>query len=234
MPVLDVICLANSYKRRGRCIAGIRTNERAWIRPHAHTDYGELYPEHYTLNDGSEPQILDVVRINFESAEPQPHQPENWRIANDDWRLISRPAPASLAGVLVSNLVEGPALFGDTDRRIHVRSFDANPARASLALIVPSQLQWSVERSLYNPKQPRACFRLGGASYNLPVTDPRYVRLLSQLDCGRHEVTACGLKQDQHVLLVISLGEVFPTEDGYCYKPHLSNFIFRHHDVVLG
>ena len=218
MPAFELICLANSYKRRGRCIAGIRTDERGWIRPHAHTTYGELYPEHYLLNDGSEPRILDLVRINFESSQPQPHQPENWRIANDPWRLISRPAPAFLA-ILLSNLVEGPAIFGDTDRRIHVRSFDANPARSSLALVEPSQLQWSVERSSYNSRQPRACFRLQGARYNLPVTDPHFVRILSQLDCGRHEVAACGLRQDQRVLLVIGLSEVFPPEEGYyCYK----------------
>ena len=62
------------------------------------------------------------------------------------------------------------------------------------------------------------CFLQLGASYNLPVTDPHYAKILSQLDCGRHEITASGLNQDQSVLLVISLGEAFPPEDGYCYK----------------
>src|SRR5579864_5584579 len=111
MPTLDILCLANSYKRRGRCIAGLRLDGGGWIRPVARTPNGELYPEHFVLPDGSSPRVLDVVRVPLEGPEPSAHQPENWLVGDRPWQLVRRGLPANLAPLLRAQITDGPALL---------------------------------------------------------------------------------------------------------------------------
>lgn len=80
MPTLDIICLANSRKMGGRCVAGLRTDGQGWMRPVASTRFGELYGCHYKLSDGTEAQVLELIRIEVIKQCPQPYQPENWLI----------------------------------------------------------------------------------------------------------------------------------------------------------
>jgi hypothetical protein len=49
MPTVEIICLANSRKHSGRCVAGLRTDGQGWIRPVGPSDNGTLFPWHYTL-----------------------------------------------------------------------------------------------------------------------------------------------------------------------------------------
>src|SRR6266850_2762792 len=76
MPLVDLICLANSNKMGGRCIAGLRTDGGGWVRPIAsETEHGQLYFRHFKLDDGSEPKVLDVIRVDLARAAPAPGQP---------------------------------------------------------------------------------------------------------------------------------------------------------------
>lgn len=111
MPVVDLLCLANSYKHGHRCVAGLQTQGARWMRPVSNSGDGHLCRYQYRLSS-SEPEILDVIRIGLSNAKPQPHQPENWLIDDSPWQLISRPAPASLRLLLRSILEPGPWLFG--------------------------------------------------------------------------------------------------------------------------
>ena len=77
MPTFEILCLANSKKHGGRCVAGLRTDGGGWVRPVADTEDGALFPEHYMLPDGSEPRIMDILRISPRECRPRPHQPEN-------------------------------------------------------------------------------------------------------------------------------------------------------------
>ena len=65
MAVVDLICLANSYKNGCRCIAGLRVDRGGWVRPVSGRPEGELEPRHYLLDDGSEPGLLDVLYRMF-------------------------------------------------------------------------------------------------------------------------------------------------------------------------
>ena len=213
---VNLLCLANSYKYRGRCVAGIDLDTGDWIRPVADTAHGELRPEHYSLPGGQAPQMLDVIRIDLDRPQPLPEQPENWLISGTPWSRRLMP-PGDLGAVLSSHLDAGPNLFGDTAHRISRRNGKPGRLDASLALIEPEGLQWFMEHSPYNSKRPRAHFVLKDAFYDLPVTDPAWMPAFHKLDCGLHPASACGLWPDEKVLLTLSLAEEFEY-DGYCYK----------------
>jgi hypothetical protein len=213
---IDILCLANSYKHRGKCVAGLRVDGGGWIRPVARTTHGELYPVHYILDDGSCPQLYDLIRISFEGPTPLPHQPENWLIGSEPWQLVSRGLHKEFAPLLKAQLHSHPNLFGDSSSRISFDRFAGEPALSSLALIQPLKLSWVVNRTPENAHKARALFELGGTRYSLPVTDPTWIDKFRALPLGARPAEACAADPASTILLTISLGE--PWEDGYCYK----------------
>jgi hypothetical protein len=213
---IDILCLANSYKHRGACVAGLRVDGGGWIRPVARTAHGELYPVHYILDDGSCPQLFDLIRISFDGPKPLPHQPENWLIADEPWQLASRGLRKEFAPLLEAQLHSRPTLLGDSSSRISFDRFAAEPAMSSLALIQPVKLSWVIDRTRENAHKARALFELGGTRYSLPVTDPVWIDTFRALPLGAHPVESCAADPASTILLTISLGE--PWEDGYCYK----------------
>ena len=61
-----IICLANSRKMSGRCIAGkevLNGHYSQWIRPVSHRDTGEISEEEQRFEDGDSPQVLDIISI---------------------------------------------------------------------------------------------------------------------------------------------------------------------------
>ena len=218
MPTFDILCLANSHKRGGSCVAGLRLDGGGWIRPVApKTPHGELYPVHYILQDGTYPQLFDRIRIPFIGRRASAHQPENWLIADEPWQLIGRGLSAELMPLLEPYIIAGPALFGDFSHKILSDRFENKPAVSSLSLVRPGNLRWRVENRQYNSHKPSAQFELGGTSaYRLPLTDPAWLGAFRTMAPGETPVTACGIAADCKVLLTVSLGD--PWEDGYCYK----------------
>ncbi len=213
MPTIDMICLANSRKRQGKCIAGLRLDGGGWVRPVSPGPDGSLYHAHLRLQDGTEPQPMDVIRVGLQGPQPKPHQPENWLLDGTRWELLARPLPPEAVPVVRAGTVRGPALFGDRFDRIADR-FLVSPAAASLALVAPENLRWRIKLTQNFTKQTRAVFGLGGALYDLPVTDPAWEQRLKHLSEGLHEFAASGVAPTASVLTV-SLSEPF---NGDCYK----------------
>ncbi len=100
MSPAEVICLANSRKLGGRCIAGLRVDDSGWLRPVGTLPDGTLYPPNYTLSDGTVAAPLDVVQIGIRAHRPLTHQPENWVVDGSTWTLLSRPMTINLIPVL--------------------------------------------------------------------------------------------------------------------------------------
>lgn len=96
MEWVDIVCLANSRKHAGRCVAGLRVDGGGWVRPVSQRPDGSLFPQDYWLDADSQPALLDLISVPLERAEPLPHQPENWVLGDGVWRLKERPAPASV------------------------------------------------------------------------------------------------------------------------------------------
>jgi hypothetical protein len=80
VPQVDIICLANSRKHGGHCVAGLRLDGGGWLRPVGVAADGVLWPDDYTLTNGSEARTLDVIRVGLRTPRPAIHQPENWVI----------------------------------------------------------------------------------------------------------------------------------------------------------
>src|SRR5712691_633065 len=139
MPLVDILCLANSNKEGGRCIAGLRTDGGGWVRPVApDTPEGQLYFRHYKLDDGSEPAVLDVVGVDLAAPRPEPGQPENWVIGKQPWVLRERPAAAHLRSVFRNAIERGSLLFGSKARTVE----GAATVGASLSLVAPAMTRW--------------------------------------------------------------------------------------------
>jgi hypothetical protein len=66
MPAFEIICLANSTKYGGRCIAGLKTDGSGWLRPVSPRADGTLYPEHYMLDGNKEPELFDILEMNVQ------------------------------------------------------------------------------------------------------------------------------------------------------------------------
>jgi hypothetical protein len=100
-----IICLANSRKISGRCVAGKEIDGNGgfggWIRPVSLRPAGELSEADRQFQDGTDPKLLDVVDIRMVRHVPHGFQTENHAI--DDqiyWSLIRKCTPADLKGAL--------------------------------------------------------------------------------------------------------------------------------------
>ncbi len=215
MPQVEIICLANSRKYGGHCVAGYDLAGRRWLRPVSDTDTGTLERRDRICSDGTEPGLLDLLRLPLRGPAPRAHQPENWLLAPGRWQrrrsLSGRQAATLLAGIATP----GPELFGGAGDRVPAAEYAEQPAASSLALIEPAELAWLVENRPGGQRRTRAAFSLGGTAYSLAVTDLEFELRLALLPPGQHAREAAGIGAAARVFLTVSLGEPF---EGFCYK----------------
>jgi hypothetical protein len=216
VPQVQFICLAHSKKYSERCVAGVRVDTAEWIRPISREKHGELTPAQLKLADGGEPRNFDVISAWLGERVPVKNQPENWRIQNSPWRLVSRPAPIEHAMILKKALFRGSVLFGNTVDRVSYRVFETDPAKESLVLAKPAHPRWTVKRTLTWKKQLRVSFGLGSSTYDLAVTDIPYDDKLKELELGEYSSEQLGIQNEHAIYFTISLGE--PLDNGYCFK----------------
>jgi len=183
-----------------------------WVRPVSKLPDGTLNAAQYTLDDGSVPQLLDIMEIGVDGPRPADHQPENWLIDGTSWRLNRRPAPEEEISVIWDHIIEDPLLFGNNWDNVP----EHQDVETSLALVKVRDLRWKITTNYRGKRQTRALFTLGDVQYDLVVTDCVIEQNLNGLGYGIHPVnSAPGFTPKQEVLLTISLGK--PLE-GYCYK----------------
>jgi hypothetical protein len=209
MAAIDIICLANSRKHGGRCVAGIRTDGKGWIRLVADSADGALFEQHRLLGRDGEPKPLDVIRVFVDRAKPGPHHPEDWVLMNRPWELLERPAGASLIQSLSTYLIPGPTIFGTYRDRLPMENVAAHPLTTSLELIAPKALRWEIRAKDTGKRQIRAAFNLTGGYYDLPVSDPLWEQQLAAKSVGGYSPIDFGLEKDQPIWLTVSLTEPF-------------------------
>jgi hypothetical protein len=213
-----IVCLANSRKPSGRCVAGREVLENGyggWIRPVSVRPSAEISLEERRYENGKDPQILDVIEIPMIAAVPRLHQNENHMIdAEYCWTK-----KGALTWVDLSDLVDTPAsLWTNGDSTYCGTNDRVNQALASqftnsLFLIQPEALhvQVQTEGGMFgNPRRRvRADFRYNGTGYNFIVTDP----LAEQAFLARDN----GVYQLHDAYLCISLTEAYEG-DRSCHK----------------
>jgi hypothetical protein len=213
-----ILCLANSRKHYGRCVAGIELVDRrpvGWIRPVSSRVGGEVSEYERNYEDGSDPRVLDIISVPLLEPAPDGYQTENWILSPEDywmrtgqigWEHLARleSAPALLWPS------EDPSTFhGASDR---VSADVAHGFIDSLRLIRVQALHLRVfapGRDFGNPKRRvQATFVYVEVQYGLWVTDPVIEREYLARDDGTYQLGES--------YLTISLGE--RSDDGYCYK----------------
>ena len=89
-----IVCLANSRKLLGRCIAGREWIEGqgagAWVRPVSARENREVSEYERQYEDGSDPRVLDIVDVPVLEPLPNDFQTENWLLNPEFyWRKVN-------------------------------------------------------------------------------------------------------------------------------------------------
>ena len=86
--VKRIVCLANSRKLHGRCVAGrewIDGRAGRWIRPVSAREHQEVSEYERQYEDGSDPRVLDIMDVPL--LEPSPGPASGTRVR----KLVARP-----------------------------------------------------------------------------------------------------------------------------------------------
>lgn len=212
-----IICLANSRKVNGRCVAGIELsregNSIGWVRPVSDREHEEVSEYERQYEDGSDPRVMDIVEIPLLQARPRSYQPENWLLEPKYyWVRLGCLAWNDL----VPLAAQMPTLWVNGHHTYHGRHDSiplalAETVTSSLCLIQLSALQLNVfapgEAFGNTKRRVQGQFRYRGVEYRLWVTDPVFERRYLAKPDGDYLVDDC--------FVTISLGE--PLND-VCYK----------------
>jgi hypothetical protein len=216
---LQIICLANSRKMLGRCVAGKIVDANGafgtWVRPVSDRTEKELsvYDRHY---EGSiEPALLDVMNITFLRRDTHDYQPENHLIdPNFYW---SRSGQLTYAQARRAVDASQSDLWGLSPDSSYHGQYDRIPLASassfgySLKFIAVDDLTIRVraEGSAFGDmkKKLRGYFTYANINYALTVTDPTIERNFLSRTEGTYSVGSA--------LLCVSLGEPYK---GHAYK----------------
>lgn len=214
--VKRLLCLANSRKLTGRCVAGIELsgNRRlGWIRPVSAREHEEVSEYERQYEDGSDPRVLDVMDVPLLEARPKGYQQENWLLDPDHyWQKVRRAGWSDLvrlADPVAPLWIDGNSTYNGRNDRIALA--EAGGLNSSLRLVRADRLTLSVFKpgeAFGNPKRRvQGRFVHHGTEYHLWVTDPGYEREYLLKPDGDYELGES--------FLTVSLGE---PHDGACYK----------------
>ena len=214
--VKRILCLANSRKRGGRCVAGkeLRPDGRAggWVRPVSAREDEEVSPQERCYADGGDPQVLDVIDVPLLNPRPKTYQRENWLLdPGRRWAKVTRVAWNDLQTMIDRD--EPLWTNGDSTRSGHndrVPLAETAVIKDSLRLIRVDTLTVTVSE----PSRPsadfpilRGSFRYHGDDYCFRITDPESESGALNLPYGEYRVG--------ERYLTVSLGEPF---EGHAYK----------------
>ena len=183
--VKQIVCLANSRKLAGRCIAGREWTESGagnWIRPVSKRDNQEVSEYERQYEDGSDPQVLDIVQVPVLEPKPDNFQTENWLLDDEYyWQKVGRLSQLELPKIVdpVEPLwADGYSTYNGRNDKIPLES--AGEVVSSLRFIRVPRLKLSVfapGEAFGNAKRRvQGQFDHAGSRYALWVSDPGYER----------------------------------------------------------
>ncbi|MCG2777198.1 MAG: DNA helicase RecQ [Desulfobacterales bacterium] len=210
----QIICLANSRKYSGCCIAGKEAAEGQtgeWIRPVGQMETGELSLRDISFRDGGIPELLDIISFPLTRHSPHSYQSENYIIDDRQWVKKGKLSISDLPGLcddVQSLWINGHHSHNGLNDRIPLNIAEET-VLSSLVLVKPRNLRITVDEGPNLLKKIRAKFNLNGVKYWLSVTDPLIEKKYFNKDIGEYTIT------EENVYLTVSIGEPY---EGYCYK----------------
>lgn len=203
-----IVCLANSRKLSGRCVAGKEISDSSsWIRPISDRETEEVSWDERHYKDGSDPSVLDVIDIPMLAARPDGCQRENWLLDPEYyWTRVRRFPESDLDQLLdpVERLwIDGASTSNGQNDKI-LRSQES-ALQSSLRFVRVDGLALSVfapGADFGNRKRRvQGKFKYAGNPYRLWVTDPVVEKSYLKKGDGEYKLGAC--------YMTISLGEPY-------------------------
>lgn len=179
------ICLANSYKRGGRCIAGVEVvpNSDAkwklvrnddgiprWIRPIARTTYGEI-PNFV----GESIKLLSIVKLTNVVPCPENAHTENVYYSHIEQCDDDITQESNVMNQLIDT--KHQSIFHNRGRAVSAEMLTG--INYSLMLIHPEKASAYIDVNREKSKN-RMCFSYYGVEYDFPITDPSFIECLKK------------------------------------------------------
>jgi hypothetical protein len=213
--IKEILCLANSRKHNGRCVAGIeRVNGFArWIRPVSDRASHEVSAAERQYRGEVEPQVLDVIAVPLIKPQPIRFQKENWLLDPTlGWRRVRRAGWQELAALEQRPQrlwINGYDTSSGLNDCVPVEQEDAVVDSLKLIRVGSATIEVKAAHRNAMDQRPtvRARFRYFGTDYALKVTDPVYEERFRSYGLGYHPLGES--------FLTVSLGEEFR---GHFYK----------------
>ena len=196
------VCLANSFKEGGRCLAGIELDNNnnpkienghpKWIRPICNTTHGEVHT-HLV----ADLKILGIIEIEVTGyPHEKNYQSENVLFRENSIRVIGR-----FSFTQLNQLCDNRSLiFGNRGKAVSEEAI----GNLSYSLMLINTNQFEVIERTYedNPNrlQTRLVFSYNGNKYDLPVTDPIFLH--------NYQSSSDAIEDVEDVYLTLSLAIV--------------------------
>lgn len=204
------VCLANSYKEKGRCVAGIELDTKGniitegdkpkWIRPVSAEGHGEITPN---LVSGID--LLDIVEMEVTEECPEGHQSENVFFDGDSLERVGTLSKTKLNEASENSKYIFGTRFSSLSEEV------IGKLSHSLMLIEIDTFEVLEIPNEQKPKYPkiRLKFSYNGLEYDLPITDPDFL--------NTYRENPKILDKINSIKLCLSLGVKFPETNRY-YK----------------
>lgn len=217
MTIKRMLCLANSRKLSGRCIAGIELTganvAAGWMRPVSDRLHEEVSEHERQYEDGSDPRLLDIIDVPLLEPRPNGYQQENWLLDPAYyWQKAGEADAGSLAGLVAPPgplWINGEHSYHGMNDRIPLEVTAGLDSSLMLIRVDEVQLHVFAPGEAFGNAKRRVhgAFVHAGMRYRLWVTDPHYERDYLRQPNGNYPLGPC--------YLTISLGEPL---DGMVYK----------------
>ena len=199
--------------RRPGVGAGSGRGGGGWIRPVSARENQAVSEDERQYEDGSDPQVLDIIDIPVREPQHDGHQTENWLLDPEhDWKRVGFYAPfdlPDLADPVELLWVDGHSTKSGRNNRVPIEAI--GEATSSLRLIRVKEVILKVHapgKDFGNPeRRVEGQFVHANQDYEFRVTDPIYEGQYRSKPDGTYPLGEC--------YLTISLGEPY---NGFIYK----------------
>ena len=191
----QIICLANSWKHKGRCIAGVEPTTGRWIRPVSNLDDGRI-PINFQKVNYKDVGLLDIIEIPIADTGPDfGFESENRLILPGDWHKLGQASVEDL----FTYCKQEKEILHNSYRYVTVPFMQALPfiQRRTLQLVETIEFSASVtgQRPEGGNKWQGSLVTTNGQRLVARITDPMFVERLES-----------GHKPQHHCLVTVSLG----------------------------